>query len=501
MGVMSNACLEATLRKALAEACGLGPGEGVLVGVSGGADSVALLEILCALNGRYGWSLKLHAAHLNHTLRGEAAEADAAFVAEHCRRLGVPCTVASADVAGRAAAEGVSIEQAGRLCRFEYFEQLCTAHGLGWIALGHHADDQAETVLHRIARGTGLRGLGGMRIVRPLRAGSDIRLIRPLLALTRARLEAYLADKNLPFRRDSSNHSPTHTRNRIRHEVLPLLRERLNPRVDEALQRLAAQAREMDAYVAAQATERAAGIVTYAGADRVEVDRAALARQPRVIQAELVRQLLSDLGAPQRDLSALQVDRVLALAAEEHGTRTVPLPGGFLVRACYDRLVFERAASDDRKTAYAPFEIQVAPEGITRLEKVGLEIEVERLPAGGSQAETDTGRWDECIDADAVRWPLIARPPRPGERFDPLGMGGETKKISDFLIDAKIAADRRSGVVLLCDQAGPVWVVGMRIAHRVRLIEATRNILRVRVRPTTGEATRPHDKRGTYASR
>jgi tRNA(Ile)-lysidine synthase len=501
--------MESALSSALAEACGLGTGEGVLVGVSGGADSVALLEMLCALNGRGGWSLRLHAAHLNHKLRGEAAEADAALVVAHCQRLDVPCTVASADVAGRAAAEGISVEQAGRLCRFELFEQLCNAHDLRWVALGHHADDQAETVLHRIARGTGLRGLGGMRIVRPLRPDSAVRLVRPLLGFTRVQLETYLGDKPVAFREDASNRSPTHTRNRIRHEVLPLMRERLNPRVDGAFRRLADHAREVDAYVAEQAARRATDIVTRANADGIEVDRAALAREPRVIQAELVRQLLADLGAPQRELSALQMDRILELAAGGQGTRTAPLPGGFLARACYDRLVFERATSSRDKAAYAPFAIPVAPEGTTRLEPVGLEITIERLITGEHESEPWTALRDsvrgcpleECLDADAVRGPFVIRSPRPGDRFDPLGMGGDTKKLSDFLIDAKVSAERRNDIVLLCDQLGPVWVVGQRIAHRVRLTEGTRNVLHIRVGPTVEKAVHSRDKKETTASR
>ncbi len=536
---MGNVRMEAAFSSVLAGPCGLGACEGMLVGVSGGADSVALLEMLCALNAGGQWSLRLHAAHLNHNLRGEAAEADAAFVVERCGQHGVPCTVASADVAGQAAAEGISVEQAGRLCRFELFERLCAAHALHWVALGHHADDQAETVLHRIARGTGLRGLGGMRMVRPLRADSAVRLVRPLLGFTRAQLEAYLSERSVPFRQDASNDSPTHTRNRIRHEVLPLMRERLNPRVDEALRRLADHAREVDAYLAEQAARRTIEIVTRTNADCIELDRSALAREPRVIQAELVRQLLADLGAPQRELSAEQIDRILELAADGQGTRTAPLPGGFLARACYDRLVFERSVSSNDKASHAPFAIPVAPEGITRLEPVGLEIALERpalLSAGPSHtggqaargtrenesrqprtslppdAPIDCGWADlrervrgcplaECIDADAVRGPLVARSPLPGDRFDPLGMGGDTKKLSDFLIDAKVSADRRNAIVLLCDRLGPIWVVGQRIAHRVRLTEATRNILHIRVGPSAEKADSANESKETSASR
>jgi len=489
---MSTAELTGRLATILAERCGVTPSDAVLVGVSGGADSVALLELLCALNERGGWRLRLHVAHLNHRLRGASADADADFVADLCRRRGLPCTIESADVAQRARLEGDSVEQVGRQCRFELFERLCTRYHLDCVALGHHADDQVETILHRIVRGTGLRGLGGMRFVRPLKAGSTIRLIRPLLAFTRAELRDWLAAQGIPFRRDASNRLPDYTRNRIRHELLPLLRSRFNPQADAALRRLAEQAADVYAYLAAQASECRQQAATQVDRDRVELDRLVLTGRPRVIQAEAVRQVLAQMGMPERDLSYAHLCRVVNLAAAGAGTQTVQLPAGFQVRRSYDRLVFERVPYGESlaRNAATPsgWQVEVAPAGRTPLGDSGLEMTIDRIPAGRigtpqpAADENDARQHEAHLDADAVQWPLTARTPRPGDRFTPLGMTG-TKKLSDFLIDAKVAPADRKKVVVLCDRDGPVWVVGHRIAHRVRRTDATRTVLRIRVRP------------------
>jgi tRNA(Ile)-lysidine synthase len=500
---MAEPDLTERLAAVLAERCGVKTTDAVLVGVSGGADSVALLGLLRALNARPPWQLRLRAAHLNHQLRGPDATADADFVAELCNHYDIPCTSESADVAARARRDNVSIEQAGRACRFELFQRLCTRHQLACVALGHHADDQAETVLHRIVRGTALRGLGGMRYSRPLSPASTARIVRPLLAFTRDELRDWLAARGITFRQDSSNHVPDYTRNRIRHELLPLLRSHLNPQADAALQRLADQAQDVYAYLADQAEQCRQSTVARSGPNGAELDRLALIRWPAVVQTEAFRLVLAAMEMPQRDLSYAHLRRVAELAAGSEGTQTLHLPAGFRVRRTYDRLVFERVSHNNSPDSArrADWRTQVASTGCTRLNRANLEITTERieraeidpqdvpawaLPASASPlpkpGEHHAQQNQELLDADAVRGPLFARPPRPGDRFDPLGMTG-TKKLSDFLIDAKVPPGQRSRLVVLCDRDGPVWLVGYRIAHRVRVTPNTRNVLRIQVRP------------------
>ena len=487
---MSQTDLDARFNQVIARERWLGSDDPVLLAVSGGPDSVAMLSLFCALNQQPDWSLGLNVVHVNHHLRGADADADAEFVQEQCRSWHVPCTIESADVAGRARAEKMSVEQAGREYRFELFERICLKTGIKVVALAHHADDNAETILHRIIRGTGLRGLAGIRPQRPLREGGDIDVIRPLLTFRRAEIEAYLAERGIAFRQDASNASLSHSRNRIRHELLPLLRERFNPQTEEALIRLAEQARGLNAYLAETGDRMLDSLVVEHNDRQLILHCPPLLRKPRVIQTQLVRSAILRMGCPEGELTYGHLNAVADLAAGREGSKSLDLPAGLRVTRQYARLVFERSASGPPQQARAS-EIRVATEGTTPLPDFGLEITVDHLPADdatiaahiGLRSEGTLCRCEEWLDADAVHPPLIARSRRPGDRFFPLGMTG-MKKLSDFFIDEKIAADQRERVVVLCDQLGPIWVVPLRIDERVRLTRATRRILRLRVQTT-----------------
>lgn len=478
--------LETRFARSIVEGGLLARDEVVVAAVSGGADSVAMLHLLSSLNRRQDWALKLHVAHLNHQLRGEASDADAAFVEQLARELGHPCTVESADVEQRSRADGVSIEQAARQCRFAFWERLCLRVGVRAVALGHHADDNAETILHRIVRGTGLRGLGGIRRVRPIREGSDIRLIRPMLEFRRAEIEHYLAERGMTFRHDVTNDSALYTRNRIRHEVLPLLRERLNPQAEDALIRLAEQARGLDAYLTETGERMLESLVVEHNDRELVLHSPSLARKARVIQTQLIRRAILRMGVGEGELAYGHFNAVADLAAGQEGSKALDLPGGLRVSRRYDRLVFEWA-SGDRITATETGEFRVAMNGTTALPAHGVQITVDVLTADAATIDAHihrrTGRSgtsrEEWLDADQVHPPLIARSRRPGDRFFPLGMTG-MKKLSDFFIDEKIDARRRDRAVVLCDQLGPIWIVSFRIDERVRLTRATRRVLRVR---------------------
>lgn len=486
---MAKPYLEEQLARTIRAESLLADDEPVLLAVSGGPDSVAMLYALAALNAGAESPRKLHVGHLNHQLRGVDADADAGFVEDLCRQLRVPCTVEAEDVAARAKADSISVEQAGRSCRFAFFERLCFKTGIRKVALAHHADDNAETVLHRIVRGTGLRGLSGIRVKRPLRPGSELRVIRPLLEVRRADIEAYLADQGLAYREDISNLSPGYTRNRIRHELLPLLREKFNPQVSEALIRLAGQARGVNAYLAETGERMLDSLVIEHDDRQLTLHCPPLLRKPRVIQTQLIRKAILRMGFPEGELSYAHLNAVADLAAGKEGTKSLDLPAGLRISRRYSRLVLERAGQ--RITGSAAHEVRVATEGQTLLPEHGFTIDAQLISADtetinahlGRHASREQACYEEWLDADAVHPPLIARSRRPGDRFFPLGLGG-MKKLSDFLIDEKVEAAQRERVVVLCDQLGPIWIVPWRIDERVRLTGATRRILQVRVQPT-----------------
>jgi tRNA(Ile)-lysidine synthase len=293
------------------------PGPGV-VAVSGGADSVALLCALAADPPPAG----LVVAHLNHQLRGPAGDADAAFVTTLFPDL--PHRVETADV--RAAAAGGNLEAAAREVRYAFLARVAAATGAGWVATGHTADDQAETVLHRLIRGTGLRGLRGIAVARELAQG--VRLVRPLLTVSRDAVIAYLRAAGQPWREDETNRDPAFTRNRIRHELLPLLRT-FNPVIGDVLGRLAAQADETFREIEAAAAD----LLRTAERPRVGpvcvLDRSALAGAAPSLTREVLNLLWAREGWPRGDLTARHWDRAAAVVRGEHPAWD--LPGGIRI--------------------------------------------------------------------------------------------------------------------------------------------------------------------------
>ncbi len=319
-------------------------GAGVVCAVSGGADSVALLHGLCTVNQihRRGWRLRV--AHLHHGLRA-AADDDAAFVRNVAGSLGLGCTVEAVDVSAEAGAGGGTIEETGRDARYAFLERVAVETGAGVVAVAHHADDQAETVLHRIVRGTGLHGLAGMPARRPISATSAIELVRPLLGFRRAELRAYLATRGLGFREDATNADLTATRNRIRHAVLPLLEQTLNPQVVTALTRLATQARCADEALRSFAQD-ALNHSRIRRDDRSIVwSAAAVAGWPRLIQTEVIRAGLRQLGVGLQDVGFERLEAAARLAAGDGKRCAIEFPGGVLVERRGQELRMDRSPS------------------------------------------------------------------------------------------------------------------------------------------------------------
>lgn len=289
-----------------------------IVAVSGGPDSVALLHglLACGVEG-------LLMAHFNHQLRGAESDRDEGFVRNLGNRLGVPVLVASADVQ----AVGGNLEATGRRLRYDWFTEMAHHHGAGWIATGHTADDQAETLLHRLIRGTGLHGLQGIAETRPL--GNEITLIRPLLAVHRVDVLEYLAVNQIAFQTDSSNQDSAFTRNRIRHELLPLL-QTFNPRIVEALGRLARQARELADDHAPRITQQLARCERPRVGSTLILDAEALAQLTESELRELFRLLWQREGWPQLGMTATHWQRLADIAI---GTvSAVDFPGGLTAR-------------------------------------------------------------------------------------------------------------------------------------------------------------------------
>jgi len=454
----------------------LAPGSAVVIGVSGGADSVALLAVLRELAAEDGRGYRLTVAHLDHALRDDSAT-DAAFVADLAEKWSLPCTCERRDVAAEARLRGEGIEQAGRAVRYEFLQQAALDAGADRVAVAHHADDNVETVLYRIVRGTHLRGAAGIPPRRHL-GNSAVTLIRPMLDCRRDQIEAFCRRANLTWREDASNADTRVRRNFIRHELLPLLRDRLNPRADEAVLRLAAAADEAESVLAGLAAASLERATRETGDDRVILDAAILADTPAAVRACAMREALERLGVPMRSIGA---DRIVELTDVpcEAGRTGVSLPGGYEARREGGQVILERPTAPSPAADAVVLDLSgetVLPDGrriVCRTEAFDSAAFVRHCadpPAGV-----------ERLDADAVRGCLLCRPRRDGDVFLPLGSPGR-QSVSDFLTNLRVGC-RRDAVRCICDEVGIVYVAPLRIDDRVRVSPRTQRVLHIQFPP------------------
>ena len=326
---------ELQVRKTIQEHNLIAAGDTVILGLSGGPDSLCLLHILKDM--QRSLDFRLQALHVNHLMRGDAAKADEEWLSQHCRELRVPLTVTLCDVYAKAEEEGISPEEAGRKARHSALQRQkamlqtpCGRQGSGVvrIALAHNRDDQAETVLMRMLRGTGIHGLAGMEYVR------DDGVIRPLLDTPRSEIEAYCEKKGLAPRFDSTNADTYYTRNKLRLSVLPLLEKEFNPNLKEVLARLAANAREDDALLERLAAQAAEG---YKGAFPVRE----LAAMEPALAKRVVRQLFAEIGLTE-DIASAHLASLLDAVRGRRTGKVVEFPHGYRAEVCHDSVIFYR---------------------------------------------------------------------------------------------------------------------------------------------------------------
>jgi len=456
--------------------------EVVVLGVSGGPDSMALLHLLLELNKSAGWELHLHVAHLNHQLRGDQANEDAAFVQAACDSMSIPCTIDQRDIRKSAAAEGLSIEEMSRRERYAFFERVCIQTGARAVALAHHADDNAETILHRVLRGTGLRGLAGIPRSRPLGPGSQIRVVRPLLRFTKAELQRFLVDAGVAFREDRTNTSNEAMRNRIRNILLPAIEQEVNPQVRDALNRLGLQARWLEEFLV-ETVQRTFETIVISRTDRsVVLNADAVLRKSRIVQAELVRTAYVALGLGEQDLAFAHLSAVLEILADPASGKQSQLPGGLVVEKRYGQLSFTMPTTESREALADEIAVHCPGRTVLPVRRLELECSTQEVrDCDIHRLRRQATRMEEFVDVTAVHGPLVIRSRKPGDRFTPLGAPG-SKKLADFLADEKIDPKDRERVAILCDQLGPIWVIGHRIDDRVKLTELTRAVLHLRAK-------------------
>jgi len=461
----------------------LARGDGVLIGLSGGPDSVALTLVLEEISSAGDLPLKVHLAHLNHCLRGAESDEEEGFCREFSHRHTLPLTVERIDV--RAAAGGsASLEASARRLRYDFLRETAAQLGLTKVATGHHADDVAETVLMRLIRGCGIHGLGALQPSRPLCPDGKMLIVRPLLELKKAELLDYVRRQGETWCTDSSNADASFLRNRIRHELLPLLSRYAGFSVESlcALNRAAAEAAELlDDIVAARwdklCREQGPGFLAF--------DIAAYRSLRPVERKTAVRHAVKRLGKADGKAPALRAehyDAVSALAGSSVGA-AVSLPASMVARREHDCLYLGEARA---KGPLRPRELTVP--GRVSLGEIALRLAAEVLSGSEMKPEIarrNAGKFDVFVRLDGMALPLAVRGRQAGDRFQPLGAGGRCK-LKDFFIDNKVPLHRRDQAPLVVTARDEiVWVVGWRIAEPFKLSGCEKRVLHLQAFHTT----------------
>jgi tRNA(Ile)-lysidine synthase len=434
--------LVARVQEAVTEYGLFPPGARILVACSGGADSTALLHALRRFPD--SWGLQLAVGHVHHGLRPEADE-DAAFVQELCARLGVPFHL---ERLTGLRPQDPNLEARAREARYQALGRIAQAVGASVVATGHTLDDQAETVLLRLVRGTGVAGLGGILPLRPLRPG--IQVVRPLLWTRRQELRAFLSALGLSWREDPTNADLARPRNRIRHLVLPLL-ERENPRIREALAHLAEMVRAEEAWWEEQLETLRETLVVHRREDALRVDRLGFQELAPALQRRLLRALVEEVGIGS-EATFLHVEQIRRAVLRGDTGNEFTLPRGVRVRVAREVLIVDRRDAGSRP----PVEVPLPVPGEALSTELGLLVEARIEPVEGG--ETVRGEWAVDLDPVVSERGLILRNRRPGDR---IRLRGGHRKVQDVLAEAGVPRWERDGVGIVATRDGEVlWVIG-----------------------------------------
>ena len=446
-------------------------GDHVLAAVSGGPDSVTLLDVLASLKERLELG-RITVLHFNHQLRGKASDEDAAFARSLAARFCFPFYCHTQDVGSYRNSRRISIEMAARACRHDFFRAARDGLGADKIALGHTANDQAEEILLRLFRGTGPSGLAGM-----LPRG-DHGIIRPLLSTSRREILHYLHLGKLDFREDSTNNEPVCQRNRLRIDVFPVLEQCFHSRVAENLCRHGQLARSEEEYWALQVRSGWPAVCAEDGPSRVVLSVPALVELHPALRKRTIRFAIERLQGHLQRIYAAHVELLCGLVMGGGPGKAVHLPGGLRAARRGDSLILSMelsAGTGDSAPRITFLETIPGPGRFsfphppTDLSVTEVQWSVEK----GVPMQSPDRAW---LDADKIVWPLVVRSWRPGDRFNPLGLAG-SKKLQDFFTDAKVPREERSRIPLVCDSEKICWVMGYRLDDRVKVTSLTRSVL------------------------
>lgn len=469
--------LLAMVKKTVADHAMISPKDRVLVGVSGGPDSMVLLHLLNRLS--LEWGIEIAVAHLNHCLRGNAADEDAALVRRTATALNRTFHMGTADVRNVQRKRRLSPEDAARQVRYAFFKKIMKEGGYTRLAVGHHLDDNAEQVLLAFLRGSGSRGLSGIAPVR------DRVIIRPLINIRRSAIENYAKTQGIAYRHDASNMDMGYTRNHIRHRLLPFLSEAYNPRIHHQLSQLANIMRNEEAWVSDLTEQRYAELKLKQDPDGILLCARTLSKVPLGLARRLVRRAIEDCHGDLRRITFDHITAVLNLLSHHHHSAQIHLPSGVTARRNKDLLELKQEPKRRRTPPSPPISPSTAQVVIPApfpdtIESPDMGIGLRFSMCG----PTPWPDWETIpptqafFDFEKILWPLVLRFPQPGDRFTPLGTAG-SQKLKKFFIDHHIPRETRPVSPVLADSDRIIWIVGKRLDDFVRVTRKTSQILKI----------------------
>lgn len=434
----------------------------VIIGLSGGADSMALLCVLYEMSKPL--SLKLHAVHVNHCLRGEDADADQLFVENYCKKLGIPCSAFKVDVRNYAEKNGLSSEEAGRILRYIIFEDVAGSYSTAKIATAHHLNDNSETVLHNILRGSGTTGLAGIHPVRG-------KYIRPLIETSRSEIEAYLREQNIAWRTDKTNEQAVYTRNKIRLELIPYLRENYNGSIDSALNRLSALCRADDDYMRIQTLEEFKRCCVLKNEKHIILLPDKFKTLHTALQRRLIRCILEQLNIPLKDVHMVHIEDCIKfiMNAASGSESKISTCSVLAEQSGISFIAGEYGCEDYSYTIH---------EG----ESVFIKEAAQTVSCSAADSYTKPADKNTAyISADTTNGIFEIRNRKNGDRIQPFGMKG-TKKLKDYFIDNKIDISTRNKIPLIVYNNEVVWIAGMCLNDKYKVDKNTKKILKFEVK-------------------
>lgn len=438
-------------------------GDNVVIGLSGGPDSMALLYVLLEIEEI---DFNIHIAHVNHGVRGKEALADEIFVEELAKKLNLPYYSIQVNMNQYAKDKGISSEEAGRKLRYGFFHEILRKIGGGKIAVAHNKNDQAETLLMRIFRGTGIDGLRGMDFI-----SEDI--IRPILNIHRAEIEKYLDDRNIETRLDKTNLEPIYNRNKVRLELIPYIEENFNPNIINTLWRTSRIA-TIDSDFLEKYTEKSYNnMMKKKGKHSIILNREDFLKEEQSIQQRIIRNSIIDINGSIQGITERHIISILELFIEGNTGKSINLVDNLIARTNYEEIIIEKKRDLEKKDYL--YEIPI--DDIIYIEALGLKITTEVIPANNIDYN-NIDNFTKYFDFEKINGKLYIRNRKAGDRFTPYGMIG-SKKIKDYFIDEKVSKDKRDEIPILIDKNNIIWVIGYRISDLYKITEGTKKVLRI----------------------